>query len=314
MLLIDDLEQATLTQDTVITIGAFDGVHRGHQHLVHGLVARARETKRLAGLVTFHPHPTAILRPTTPLRYLTTPGEKAALLERLSLDLVAILRFDQKMAQQPAEDFARMLVDRLRMRELWVGRDFALGKGREGNAAALAEIGKSLGFTVRAVEPLVLDGEAVSSTRIRSLLSRGMVREATHLLGRHPSLAGEVVGGARRGRLLGSPTANLEVREERAVPGDGVYAVFAQLGTERYFGVANIGVRPSFDNGARTVETFVLDFAQDIYGCDLVVEFVERLRSERRFENIDDLTAQIQKDVEQARRILAEESQREGIQ
>ncbi len=308
MLLIDNWEQANLDKDTVVTIGAFDGVHRGHQFLIGNLIARARETDRLSTVVTFHPHPVTVLRPDLEIRYLTTPGEKAILMEQLSLDVLAILPFDMQMAQMSAADFIRALVQHLRLRELWVGPDFALGRNREGNVAKLTALGAELGFAVRRVEPFVLDGEVVSSTRIRTLLAQGDVRAATRLLGRYPTVAGEVVHGARRGRALGYPTANLEVRQERAVPSDGVYAVFAVLGDERYLGVANIGVRPSFDNGARTVETYILDFDQDIYGCDLVVEFVERLRPEQRFASIADLVKQIGRDVEVARRILTEEA------
>ncbi len=308
MLLIDNWEQANLDKDTVVTIGAFDGVHRGHQFLIGNLIARARETDRLSTVVTFHPHPVTVLRPDLEIRYLTTPGEKAILMEQLSLDVLAILPFDMQMAQMSAADFIRALVQHLRLRELWVGPDFALGRNREGNVAKLTALGAELGFAVRRVEPFVLDGEVVSSTRIRTLLAQGDVRAATRLLGRYPTVAGEVVHGARRGRALGYPTANLEVRQERAVPSDGVYAVFAVLGDERYLGVANIGVRPSFDNGARTVETYILDFDQDIYGCDLVVEFVERLRPEQRFASIADLVKQIGRDVEVARGILTEEA------
>jgi riboflavin kinase/FMN adenylyltransferase len=306
MLLIDDLQQADLKQDTVLTIGAFDGVHRGHQFLIKSLLARARETGRLGGMVTFYPHPAAVLNPKVPIRYLTTPGEKAALLEQLSLDVLAILRFDEALSRMSAAEFLRLLVNRLRVRELWVGPDFALGRNREGNGARLAEIGAGMGVVVRSVEPFLLDGKRVSSTRIRALLKEGHTLEAARLLGRYPSVAGEVVHGARRGHALGYPTANLEVREERAVPGDGVYAVFALLGTERHLGVANIGVRPSFDNGARTVETYILDFDQDIYGCDLVVEFVERLRGEEKFDSIPKLVRQIGEDVTAARRVLAD--------
>jgi riboflavin kinase/FMN adenylyltransferase len=304
MLLIDDIQQADLKQETVLTIGAFDGVHRGHQFLIGTLLARAHETERLAGVVTFHPHPVAVLNPKVPIHYLTTPGEKAALLEKLSLDVLAILHFDAAMSRMSASEFVRLLVNHLRARELWVGPDFALGRNREGDADALAKIGAGMGVAVRSVEPFLLDGEPVSSTRIRTLLSQGDVREAARLLGRYPTVAGEVVHGARRGRALGYPTANLEVREERAVPDDGVYAVFAVLGAERHFGVANIGVRPSFDNGALTVETFILDFDQDIYGCDLVVEFVQRLRPEERFDSIPKLVEQIGEDVKAARSIL----------
>jgi riboflavin kinase/FMN adenylyltransferase len=307
MQIIDDLSQARLDQDTILTIGAFDGVHRGHQYLIGQLLQRARQTHRLAGLITFHPHPSAVLSPRNPTRYLTTPGEKAALLERLGLDIVAILPFNREMAQTLARDFIEMVSRQLRMTELWVGRDFALGYGREGTPEVLRSLGKETGFSVETISPLVWKGKIISSTRIRSLLFRGRVREAADLLGRYPSLAGEVVRGAQRGRCLGFPTANLEVRAERAIPANGIYAVYALLGEERYQGVANVGVRPSFDNGERTVETYILDFEADIYGYDLVVEFVHRLRSEKRFAEIKELIAQIEKDVVEARRILAAE-------
>lgn len=308
MLVIDDLAEAELNRDSVLTIGAFDGVHRGHQHLIHQLVERARCTHRLAGLITFHPHPSVVLAGRNPAKYITTPGEKAALLERLGLDIVAILPFSREVAQVSAWDFIQMVHHHLRMIELWVGADFALGRNREGDVRALQEMSERLGFKVQVVEPLVWQGEIISSTRIRSLLRKGRVREAACLLNRYPSLVGEVVRGTQRGRCIGFPTANLEVRAERAVPADGVYAVYVLLGEERYPGVANIGVRPSFDNGERTVETHILDFQGDIYGCDLVVEFVERLRSERRFTEIDALKAQIEQDISRARLILSAEA------
>jgi riboflavin kinase/FMN adenylyltransferase len=302
--IIDDLGKADLRQETILTIGAFDGVHRGHQALIAGVVARARETDRLAALITFHPHPAQVLAPDRAPPYLTTPGEKVALLEALGVDLVVLLPFSHEVAATPAQDLMAQVAHHLRLRELWVGADFALGRNREGDVPRLRELGREFGYEVHVVQP-VHDAEgAVSSSRIRRLLAEGHVAEAARLLGRFPSLSGEVVYGAQRGRRLGFPTANLEVRAERAVPANGVYAVFAVLGAERYPAVANVGVRPSFDNGQRTVETHIFDFERDIYGCDLVVEFVERLRSERRFENIDDLVAQIGRDSERAREIL----------
>jgi riboflavin kinase/FMN adenylyltransferase len=305
MQIIDDLSQVHLDKDTIMTIGAFDGVHRGHQYLIGQLLQKARQTHRLGGLITFHPHPSAVLSPRNPTRYLTTLGEKAALLARLGLDIMAILPFNREMAQTSARRFTEMISRQLRMTELWVGKDFALGYGRKGTPDVLQALGQEMGFSVKTITPLVWKGEIISSTRIRSLLFRGQVREAAELLGRYPSLAGEVVRGAQRGRCLGFPTANLEVRAERALPANGIYAVYAVLGEERYQGVANVGVRPSFDNGERTVETYILDFEADIYGCDLVVEFVQRLRPEKRFTEIKDLIAQIEKDIVEARRILA---------
>ncbi len=308
MEIIDDLSSVNLNSETIITIGAFDGIHRGHQHLIQQMVEEAKKTNRLAGLITFYPHPDAVLSPYNPTRYLSTPGEKAAILEKMGLDLLAILPFDRKMAQTPARDFIDRVHRHLHMAELWVGADFALGRAREGDVDSLRMLGQELGFTVRVVEPVRWQGQVISSTRIRSLILRGKVHQAAQLLGRYPSLAGKVVRGSQRGHCLGFPTANLEVRRERVVPADGIYAVYARLGEERYLGVANIGVRPSFEvGGKRIVEVHILDFNEDIYGCDLVVEFVERLREERRYSDVEQLKAQIKRDIAQARRILAEE-------
>jgi riboflavin kinase/FMN adenylyltransferase len=312
MEVIDDLTRAGLQRETVLTIGAFDGVHRGHRALISDVVARARATGRLSGVLTFHPHPVVVLAPQRAPEYLTTLGEKMALLEGLGLDLAAILTFDRQMANTPAREFVKMISWRLRLRELWVGADFALGRYRQGDVAYLQQLGRELGYEVHVVEPLIMDGRTVSSSRIRALLKDGEVEEASYLLGRYHSLSGEVVEGARRGHSLGFPTANLEVRPERAVPANGVYAVFAVLGRQRYQGVANVGVRPTFDNGRRTVETYILDFEGDIYGCDLVVEFVARLRSERRFQSVEDLIAQIAEDSEEARRILEQRGEPEN--
>lgn len=304
MEVIDDLVRARLRHETVLTIGAFDGVHRGHQLLITAVVERARATNRLAALMTFHPHPVVALAPERAPRYLTTPAEKAALLERLGIDLLVLLPFNLEVASMPARDFMHRVVYHLRVRELWVGADFALGRNREGDVPRLRELGKELGYEVHITQSLVASDGTISSSRIRDLLREGLVGEAAELLGRYPSLSGRVVKGARRGRLLGFPTANLEVRPERAVPANGVYAVYAFLGRERHSGVANVGVRPSFDNGQRTVEIHLFDFEQEIYGCDLVVQFVARLRREQRFDQIADLIAQMQRDSAMARSIL----------
>jgi riboflavin kinase/FMN adenylyltransferase len=309
MQVIDDLSQANLQQDTVLTIGSFDGVHRGHQSLIRQTLQRARKQGLIAGLVTFYPHPVAVLAPEKTPPNLTTLGEKIALLEKLELELMAILPFNRQTAQTSARDFMETIKRHLRLRELLVGPDFALGRNREGTLPVLRALGTELGFSVTSVEPLLWEGEIVSSTRIRHYLAAGKVRQAAGLLGRYPSLSGEVVPGARRGHKLGFPTANLAVRPDRAIPTNGVYAVYAVLGHEHHLGVANVGVRPSFDNGERTVETHILDFDEDIYGVDLVVKFVEQLRDERRFNGVDDLIAQISRDIQQARLILAGTSQ-----
>jgi len=182
MQIIDDLSQAHLDKDTILTIGAFDGVHRGHQYLIRQLLQKARQTHRLAGLITFHPHPSAVLSPRNPTRYLTTPGEKAALLERLGLDILAILPFNREMAQTSAQRFIEMVSRQLRMTELWVGKDFALGYGREGTPDVLRALGQEMSFSVETITPLIWKGEIISSTRIRSLLFRGQVSKAAELL------------------------------------------------------------------------------------------------------------------------------------
>ncbi len=310
--LIDDLAKANLRQETILTIGAFDGVHRGHQVLIGRLVDRARATDRLAALITFHPHPATVLAPGRALHLLTTPGEKVALLETLGVDVVVLLPFNRQMAATPARDFMQAVSRHLCLKELWAGADFALGWNREGTVACLRELGRELDYEVHVMEPVKSGEGAISSSRIRALLGEGCVREAAQLLGRYPSLSGEVVVGAQRGRTLGFPTANLEIRPERAVPADGVYAVFAVLGSDHHPAVANVGVRPSFDNGQRTVETHILNFDRDIYGCDLVVKFVARLRDERRFEDIGELVSQIAQDSEMAQKILGMEGQEPG--
>lgn len=305
MRLIDDLAHGQVDRPTIVTIGAFDGLHVGHQHLIHKLVRHAREVDSLSAVVTFHPHPRSVLRPWLGPKVLTTPGDKAALLEQMGLDILVLLSFTHAMAQTPAADFVRMLSDRLRMAELWVGKGFALGRGREGKVPALRLMGAEFGFQVHIIEPITFDGKVISSTRVRELLAEGQVAEAQRLLGRPYTLAGEVITGARRGRCLGFPTANLAVRAERAVPPNGVYAAYAAIDAERWPAVVNIGERPSFNTGQTAIEVHVIGYQGDLYGQDLVIGFVERLRPERRFDDICELVKQIARDVDQARQLLA---------
>ena len=307
MQVIDNLAAVSLPGPACVTVGSYDGVHIGHQHLLRQMQEAASLLSYHTSVVTFHPQPKAVLAPHLHVSYLTTPAEKIAVLSELGLDLTAILPFTHETARTPALEFIRQLVAHLKMRQLWVGPDFALGRDREGDVAALRRIGQDMGYEVRVVEPLIRDGEVVSSTRIRHLLMRGEIRQATVLLSRYPSLTGQVVLGAQRGRLLGFPTANLAVASERATPADGVYACFAWLDKKRYRAVTNVGVRPSFAGAERTIEAHVLDFRGDLYGLDLKIEFVERLRPEKRFNDLDELIAQIQSDIEQATDLLTQE-------
>jgi len=307
MKIIYDLSDFPTRLESVVTIGAFDGVHLGHQALIRQLVTRARAIRCQAALITFHPHPSEVLTGRAASRYLTTLGEKAGILERLHIDLLAILAFTPQVASASASEFLAQVCSGLGMRELWVGPQFALGRGREGDIPSLSSLAQRLGFELRVVEQVVDGGEPVTSSRIRELILGGQVREAARLLGRFYSVVGEVVRGDHRGQLLGFPTANLKVREERILPLNGVYVGRTWVGEHHYPAVVNVGVRPTFGDHERLLEAHMLDFDGDLYGTDLMVEFVERLRPEKRFDSAQKLIAQMQKDKAQAQEFLAAE-------
>lgn len=304
MKVIDHLKETYLNTKTVLTIGAFDGVHLGHQALVRQVVRRAREAGCMSGVITFYPHPVNVLSPKHAVRYITTPGEKAVLFERLGVDFLVLLQFTPELARLSAREFMTMLVGHLQPMEIWVGHDFALGKSRQGNVNQLQELGGELGFEVFAMDPVTQNGQVVSSSRIRALLAAGEIEEVTGLLGRYYSISGEVVPGEKRGRRLGFPTANLEVRNEQALPIDGVYACFALLGADRFPAVANLGVRPTFGEEKHLLEVLLLDVNMDLYGCDLVVEIVKWLRPEQKFASAEALVTQMHQDVASARETL----------
>ncbi len=290
--------------ETCVTIGSFDGLHLGHQFLLRQLVACARSPGRQSIVLTFHPHPRAVLQPESLPTTLSSPEERAQMMAALGVDWLVTLPFTRELAATPAQEFLASLVGALRLRELWVGPGFALGRNREGGLAALQQMAPGLGFAIHIVPPLEIDGAPVSSTRIRTLLAEGDVARAADLLGRPYAFQAEVVHGAARGRTLGFRTANLSVTATRAMPLDGVYAVRAVLGETRWPGVASIGIRPSFDAGERNLEVHLLDFEGDLYGQPLRVEFVQRLRPNRRFDDVQELIVQVQQDMADARRIL----------
>jgi riboflavin kinase/FMN adenylyltransferase len=311
MRIIRDLQQAGINGETVLTIGAFDGLHLGHQELLKHLIRRARETGRLSGMVTFHPPPRQVLYPTSTAICLISVEDKAEILQEWHLDLLAILPFTLELARTPARDFVQGLVQHLHMTELWVGQDFALGHGRTGNVAALQKMGPELGFHLHVVQP-VTDGEVViSSTEIRNLISAGRVAQAAQMLGRYHRLRGTVRPERRIGHRLGFPTANVQLGQPCAMPATGVYAVYATFAGQRHPAAANIGYRPTFQDqepavvpAQPTLEVHVLDFEGEMYGQEMTVEFVERLRDERRFASAEALQAQIRKDIARARDIL----------
>ncbi len=300
------LPHPPLARPVALSIGNFDGVHRGHQALLQAMMADARPRGWLAGLMTFDPHPLAVLRPQTTARCLSTIDERLALLEALGLDFVVVHPFSREVARTPAGEFVARLHESLRLAALWIGPDFALGRDREGNVPFLRELGRARGFEVHVLSPQMLAGAEVRSGTIREHLLAGEVAAAGEKLGHPYQISGQVVGGAQRGRTIGFPTANLTISENRLLPANGVYATWTQLPGRPALlpGVTNIGVRPSFDNGQLTVETHLLDFQGDLYGQQVTLTFVRRLRAEMRFASVDGLRAQIRQDIETARRVL----------
>jgi riboflavin kinase / FMN adenylyltransferase len=292
---------------SVVTIGNFDGVHLGHRAILTRVCQRARELTGQAVAITFDPHPLRVLRPEMNLPMLTTPEQKVKLLESSGLDGVIVLPFTAEFAALPARDFVRQyFCERLEAREVVVGHDYCFGRGREGNIDLLQEMGQAQGFTVQVVWAVEVDGAVVSSSLIRALLRLGKVTEAGRLLGRPYGVEGRVVPGkGRGGKLLGVPTANIRPDNE-LLPACGIYAVRVRQGGAIIPGVANIGTCPTFDNPDLSLEVHLLEFSGDLYGENLSVQFVSRLREERRFSSIEALAAQIHADIAAARQVLDE--------
>ena len=288
-----------------VAIGNFDGVHLGHQALVSAAVADARSSRGTAVVLTFDPHPARVVAPERAPRTLLSLEQRAEILAGLGVDVVAVLPFDRATAALEPDAFVRStLGSRLAARTVVVGEKFRFGRGRAGDVALLRRMGEGLGFRVHAVAPVLLNGRPVSSSAIREALARGDVAAAAHLLGRAPFADGTVVRGAGRGRRLGVPTANLEVVNE-TLPRNGVYAGRARLaGLAPLDCVANIGERPTFGGSATTVEAHLLEFAGDLYGRTLRLEFLGRLRDERRFAGQEALLEQIRNDIQAARALL----------
>ena len=303
--IIHNLTQAQYNSRAYVTIGVFDGIHRGHQQLVGGMVKAAHSAGNVAVVVTFDPHPVAALGYDPP-PLMTTVEERAELLAPLELDLLVALPFTRATAHTSATDFVELLLQHLGLLELWGGPDFALGHRREGDIPFLRRLGAERGFTVHTVEPLVWEGGLISSSRVRAALEAGDIPQATGCLGHPYRLVGVVVQGRGMGHSLGTPTANLSIQQpERLLPAGGVYACVAH--TERpgaYPAVVNVGVRPTFAGRTLTVEAHLLDSDADLYDQRLALDFIARLRDERSFSTADALVEQIHKDIAQARDVL----------
>jgi riboflavin kinase/FMN adenylyltransferase len=291
----------------VVTIGNFDGVHKGHQALFTKLKDRAKELKGTSLVITFEPHPIKVMSPEKLKPLITVLEQKKELVITQGIDLLLLIKFTMKFSGIGARDFVKdILVDKIRIKEIIVGYDYAFGHNREGNIQLLREMGKEFDFTVTQVEPVYAGNTLVSSTSIRNLILEGKISEANRLLGRDYQLMGEVVKGRRRGKpLLGYSTANLKL-PEGLIPREGVYIVTVELEGRLYQGLTNIGYNPTFKNKVLSIETHILDFSADIVSQNIKVNFLARLRDEIRFGTAEELSQQITRDIEGAREFFRE--------
>jgi len=301
-----DLKKISL-EESLVTIGSFDGVHIGHQQIIHSLVDRAHQVGKPAVVVTFHPHPQLVLKGESRAFYLTMPEKKAQLLGDLGVDYVLTYPFTPDTSRMSPDDFIKQLHEHLKFTELWVGYDFALGKNRQGTPSRLREIGQEYKFEVHEIPAYFHEDELVSSSLIRNKIRIGQIRKAAQLLGRPFEISGEVIKGEKRGKSLGFATSNLDVPPEMVDIKPGVYACRAIVRGETYLAVTNVGYRPTFGDDLTTprIEAHFLDFSSDLYGDCVDLFFIDRLRDEMKFSQVSDLIEQIKKDVEQTRRILA---------
>ena len=291
-------------KDMLLTIGVFDGVHLGHKYLLSQLAEHARQQDLLSGVVTFRQHPQEVLSPQTRLPFLTDLAERTNLLKNEGVEAIIPLSFTSEIAQLSARQFVSLLMRYLRMRGLVIGPDFTLGRNREGNIDSLRTLGQDMNFTVTVIPLIMINGEVVSSTAIRNALANGDMKRVLNLAGHPFSLNGRVTSGTGRGLELGFPTANLDIVPEQALPADGVYATWAYIDGKAFKSMTNVGKRPTFGGSQRTVEVYVLDYHSDLYGCELRIDIMARLRSEGRFDTVDKLKKQITEDIEQGRAIL----------
>jgi riboflavin kinase / FMN adenylyltransferase len=307
MRIIRNLEELTAPLNrAVVTIGNFDGVHLGHREIFRKVVRKAKEINGTSVAFTFYPHPLKVLAPDRAPPLINTYAEKERLIAASCIDLLVWFPFTRESASISATSFVQdILVERLGLVHLVVGYDYAFGRNREGDVPFLQRQGAASGFTVEVLQPIGGGGGAYSSTRIRAMLADGDVAGVIHQLGRHFNLEGVVVHGAKRGKKLGFPTANL-VTEKEVLPRPGVYAVKVRRGEALLNGVVNIGRNPTFGEHALAVEVHLLDFHQELYGETLRIYFLQRLRDEKTFPSVDHLTRAIADDIEQARTILAD--------
>ena len=294
-------ENANIMRPTVLTLGVFDGLHLGHQRIMHKVAERAKAVGAIATALTFDPHPRSVLHPESAPPLLQTLDQRLANLEVLGIEQAIVIRFDQDFASQSAEDFLRdIVVERLHAKEVYLGKGFAFGRARSGNIELLRKMSGELGFVADEIDEVKLRGQRISSSSIRKLLADGRVNIVRRMLGRPYGVEGVIIRGDRRGHTIGFPTANLHPHN-RVIPKFGVYATASLINGVWRRSITNIGVRPTFGADAEpSIESYIFDFDEDLYGDVVRVRFLHRIRDEKKFSGIDELKSQIERDTRRA--------------
>ncbi len=296
------IDEITKDKNTVLTVGTFDGVHLGHQKIINELIYQSIENNCRNLVITFEPHPQIVLSGNNSIKIITTLEEKLKYLKYLSVQNVFVINFTKEFSQVDFKTFVDdYLVNRIGVHTIVVGSDHHFGKGREGNPEILISLGNTLNFNVIKVEPLVMDNQKISSTRIRKALMNGNIDLANKMLGKRYEICGKVIKGTQRGALIGFPTANIEIKnKDKLIPPRGVYFVEVDVAEKNFYGMMNIGYRPTFNNTTDLImEVHIFYFNGDIYNQPITVRFIDRLRDEKKFESVEELKTQLQKDKQE---------------
>jgi len=310
MRIIKDLAEIKRDQNSVITLGTFDGLHIGHQQIVDTVVQKASQSAGRSFLITFDPHPRKVIPGRNDVKILSTLDEKVVVLEQLGMENLFVINFTTEFSKQSPEDFVqKYLVQGIGLREVVIGYDHHFGKSRDGNFELLQKLGSKFDFSVTLIPEYSVDGVTVSSTKIRNALLAGDVSKAGKMLGRNYSFKGTIVHGDGRGRQLGFPTANLEVdNEDKLIPAKGIYAAECVVENEKHFGLLSLGSRPTFHEDGKIIpEFYIFDFNKDIYEEVMQVNMIEKIRDEEKFNSVDELISRMKKDEEFGRKILSKQ-------
>ncbi len=297
MTIIKSLDEVINVENTVVTIGNFDGIHKGHIKLIKEAVKEAKTKNYKSVVFTFENHPMRYFRADS-IKHIITNEEKVKIFEDLGVDIVFMIPFDEYMTKISATDFVKTILhEKLKCKMVIVGHDFTFARNKEGNASLLESLGKNYNMKVKVIEPIKIKGRRVSSSYIRNLINDGNVSEIKDFLGRNYFLEGEVIHARKIGRTIGFPTANLKAEDKLIIPKNGIYAVKVYIKNKVYYGATNIGYNPTVNGKVLSIETNIIDFDEEIYGEIIRVEFLDRIRDEKKFNSLDELKSQLRKDV-----------------